>query len=143
MFASDDVWVSGVEAIDWTLAGGLSKQTTRTLPINGLTSGDAVPNNVALVTSHRSNYTGRSNRGRTYLGGFGEGAVAANQVQSVVVNAMMDFWDELDANLLAENMSHVIYSLYTNGAPRVTPVARVITSRLINSRVDTQRRRLP
>lgn len=143
VFASTDVQVTGVEAIDWTVPGGMSKQTTGTMPFTGNNVGDAVSNNVCLVTSHRSNYTGRSNRGRTYLGGISEGAVTGNIVLAAVIDAMMDFWDYLDVTLDTETMRQVIYSLYSNGAPRVTPVPRIITSRQINSRVDTQRRRLP
>ena len=135
--------VSNVTAQDWSLPDGDQIQSTGVLPLTGTDAGTAIPASVALVVSHRTDHTGRSRRGRTYLAGLNEGNVSFNDANAESVTAAAEFFSVLDSTLDLEDMDHVVYSLYSDGAPRVTPLATLVTSRIVNNRVDTQRRRLP
>jgi hypothetical protein len=72
-----------------------------------------------------------------------EGGVSHNTAAGYVVIAAGDYFDAIDVALDAEGFDNVVLSLYAGGQPRATPVATLITSRIVNDRVDTQRRRLP
>ncbi len=135
--------VSNITAQDWSLPDGEQIQTDEVLPIDGSEVDIAIPASVALVVSHRTERTGRSRRGRTYLPGLTEGNVIFNTADAGCVTQAAGNFTVLDTNLDALNLDHVVYSLYADSAPRVTPIATVITSRIVNNRVDTQRRRLP
>lgn len=139
-----DQWtVDNITATDWSDIDGAQIAADQAFPITGTEVSEEVPASVCLVVSHRTDHTGRSRRGRTYLAGLTEGNVGGNNVDAGAVTAAEDYFDAIDTNLAFVNMAHVVYSLYSGGAERVTPLATPITSRIINSRVDTQRRRLP
>lgn len=139
-----DEWaINNIVAQDWSLPDGQQIQTSLQLPIDGSEIGLAIPASVALVVSHRTDRTGRSRRGRTYLPGLTEGNTAFNTADADAVIEAADTFDVLDTNLDLQDLDHVVYSLYSGGVAREVPVATVVTNRIVNNRVDTQRRRLP
>lgn len=139
-----DEWtIDNITAQDWTVEDGEQIPTNQTLPINGSEVAPAIPASVALVVSHRTDHTGRSRRGRTYLPGLTEGNVDFNTVDALGIADAIDTFTAWDSNLDAQELDHVVYSLYSAGVERVTPLATLVTSRIVNDRVDTQRRRLP
>lgn len=139
-----DLWqLDNVTSTDWSDEDGEQIATDAALPVVGTEVSEEVPASVCLVVSHRTDRTGRSRRGRTYLPGLTEGNVGGNVVDAGAVTAAANYFADLDTDLDALSADLVVYSLVTGGADRVTPVATIVTSRIINTRVDTQRRRLP
>jgi hypothetical protein len=139
-----DAWsVDEVVATDYSIPNGEQVAQVAGLPLAGVDISGTLPASIALVTSHRTNKTGRSFRGRSFLPGMSEDGVSHNNAQAPVILAAGDYFDALDVGLDAEEFDLVVYSLYTAGAERAVPVATFVTNRIINSRVDTQRRRLP
>lgn len=135
--------VDNVTATDWSLPDGEQIQTGETLPFDGLDANDPLPASVSLVVSHRTDHTGRSRRGRTYLPGITENRVLFNDVDATAIEEANETFVRLALELDLVDMDHVIYSLFSDGAPRTVPLATLVTNRIINNRVDTQRRRLP
>lgn len=135
--------VDNITATDWSDIDGSQITTDEALPIVGTEVSEEIPASVALVVSHRTDYTGRSRRGRTYLPGLTEGNVGGNGVDAGAVTAAATYMESVDTLLASEDLDMVVYSLWSQGVERVTPLPTLITSRIINSRVDTQRRRLP
>lgn len=135
--------ITNVTALDYSREDGSEIQTSGALPIVGLEVSEEVPASVALVVSHRTDRTGRSRRGRTYLAGLTEGNVGGNSVDAGATTAAGDLFAAIALNLDGVDMDHVVYSLVSGGENRITPEATLVTSHVINERVDTQRRRLP
>lgn len=112
-------------------------------PEPGTVLQQAVSNNVALVVSMRTDLTGRSFQGRSYIAGLGDEDVAGNYIDVARATQFITDFVQLDANLAVEDTSLVIASFQHAGVPREEGVATRVTSYLVNTRVDTQRRRLP
>lgn len=125
---------------------------SETLPISatasganapGTASGDSMPGNNALCLSLRSAFAGRSRRGRLYTIGMTEGHQTAGVVTTTYRNAWLTAMADLRAALTNLGWEMVIVSLYSNGAPRATPlVTEVQTVISVDTIVDSQRRRL-
>jgi len=141
--AAQDAAVSQITAINWEAPNGRQGFTSLSVPFSGGINSDALPQNVALVVSNRTNFTGRSRRGRTYYTGMQEDSVDNNTANAALMSADLGTSVEIGANVALVGYDHVVYSLYADGAPRVTPSAVRISEYTINARVDTQRRRLP
>lgn len=73
---------------------------TTGFPVAGTqsSSGDPVPYTCAVVVSLRTNYAGRSYRGRMYLPGLTEGQSAGGRVGQTQVNAWQTVFEDLLAN---------------------------------------------
>lgn len=112
--------------------------------IVGKTASPAMPANVTFCVKLGSNYAGRSRRGRTYWIGLSEAHITGNFVISVTVAGIQTTLQNLNIDLLTQGWRLVVLSRYEDGAERSTGLATPITSfTAIDSRVDTQRRRLP
>jgi hypothetical protein len=139
-----DAWtIDEIVATDWTQESGGQFEHVTGLPLTGTEVAEETPASVTLVASHRTAKTGRSFRGRTYLPGLTEQNVGGNTVDSALQTAVGDYFDALATALAVTDTELVVYSLYSEGTARTTPVATPITSQIVNLRVDTQRRRLP
>lgn len=101
------------------------------------------PANVALVMSWRTGLTGRSRRGRSYIPGIPEENLSGNQAGSALITAFLVNAGAYLVGLAAENFTPVVASFISNGVARASALLTPITGVLVNSRVDTQRRRLP
>jgi hypothetical protein len=116
------------------------------LPLAGaLVATPALPNSIAIVMTKRSDFRGRSYRGRIYHPGLTEADVAANQVAAVRVTALLTSYSNL-INLTdsGANVHHlVIVSRKSGGAWRGSAVVTLVTSITSDGIVDSQRRRLP
>lgn len=130
-----------------SLETAIAPESTRTagLPASGTKVGDPLPNSTSLALSLRSAMSGRSARGRWFWLGFTEDQVDGN----IVTNGAIVSLDAALTNLksIIDGLSYVwvIVSYITNGAPRVGgPVyIDVATIAVVDSVVDSQRRRLP
>lgn len=142
-FMGDQWTVDGIVATDWSIPNGNQVARVTGLPITGTNISEEVPASVAIVASHRTDKTGRSFRGRTYLPGLTEGNVGGNNVDGLLITGVNDYFDAVTTQLGLVGADLVVYSLYSGGVPRVAPEATLITHRVVNGRVDTQRLRLP
>jgi len=109
-------------------------------------SSPAMPSNVTFATSFRTGYAGRSKRGRAYWVGLAESQVAGDFVSTLAAEAIRGAWEEFGSILAGgfDGFTHVVTSYYENGEPRVTAAYNEVTSYVnVDTRVDTQRRRLP
>lgn len=109
----------------------------------GTASGQNMPNNVALVVTHRTALRGRSFRGRTYLVGLTEDQIAGNEVTSGAFTAISAAWAAFYAAVSDSITKLVVISRYSLGVPRSPGIATVVTSSgFRDNKVDTMRRRL-
>lgn len=128
---------------DVSVANGLQEAQSVAPVIPGTAATAPAPNSVAVVVSHRTGYSGRSFRGRTYLAGFSASEVADNYISAALAaNIVSDMLSLRSALFLAGHKLSVA-SFRANGVPRSVAVLTNVTSFVINTRIDTQRRRLP
>jgi hypothetical protein len=110
----------------------------------------ALPNNVCLTVSFRTNARGRSFRGRNYISGFAEDQVVLNTVDSGTLSDIVDGYEGLFTVASDATSSWVVVSRFsgvdTDGEPipRLSGLTTNISAVLIvDAIVDSQRRRLP
>jgi len=123
-------------------------QATFPIPVGsgtGTNISPSLPNNVALCVSLRSNFAGRSARGRLYWLALTETDVTESRVSSTKVTAITTAVQALDTAIQGAGFDWQIVSFFTNNAPRVGgPVYFSVNGILIvDNVVDSQRRRLP
>lgn len=103
----------------------------------------AMPGGSTFVVSLRTQFTGRSRRGRTYTIGMEETQQNGGVVTDAYRNAWLAAFNGLRAATLTIQWELVIASLVSGGVPRstalVTPVNACIA---VDNFVDSQRRRL-
>jgi hypothetical protein len=110
----------------------------------------ALPNNVCLTVSFRTNARGRSFRGRNYISGFAEDQVVLNTVDAGTLSDIVDGYEGLFTVASDATSSWVVVSRFsgvdTDGEPipRLSGLTTNISAVLIvDAIVDSQRRRLP
>ena len=105
----------------------------------------ALPNNAVLSVKRRSGFTGRSARGRVYVPvAFGELSTNENYVSSGFAVGITAALDEVRVYMLNAGFTEVIVSRYTGGSLRATGVTfDVVDYSVVDTRIDSQRRRLP
>lgn len=131
------------------LVRGLAAENDQTCSDNtgagpGSVSGPGLSANAALVVTHRSGFTGRSARGRTYVGGIPASvAVSTLAVTGTFRTAIEEAFLEIPNYAAVEGWTHVVLSRYSNGAPRETAVTfAVIDYEVRNVNIDSMRTRL-
>jgi len=136
--------LAAIRTRDMTSQAGLVEDYIYPTPEAGTVAGVAAPSNVAVCVSHRTGLAGRSYRGRTYLMGIAENVYTDNHLDTTYPAAfgtlVQDMMDDL---YTAGSYVHVVASFYHNHAPRATAQITPVTYLQVNSRLDTQRRRLP
>lgn len=137
------MFLERVVATDVSVPDGLQVVRDVSPPVAGTATGATAPNNVAIVLSKRTGFSGRSYRGRTYYAGIAAAEVADNILSSALVTALLVDATALSAALGSAGYTWVVASFQENGVPRTTAVTKPITSFTMDSRIDTQRRRLP
>jgi len=143
LFVANTVKLTRITATDLTEAGGLQYTLDLGAGVPGANVGAVLPANVTIATSFRTGFSGRSNRGRSYWVGLTEGMVTGDFVLDVQAEGIRQAWADLGAALTTLSYTHVVVSYVSNGVPRVTPQIRPVTEYLmVDTRVDTQRRRL-
>lgn len=141
--ASNEWAVGAIEATDYSREGGGQQLSNLVFPIPGILVSASIPSSNASVVTQRTARTGRSYRGRNYVPGLSFGTVTANELNVDLITDLGLLYAEMRTALALVDMQMVVYSLYNQGVQRTIPEATPITGTMINSRVDTQRRRLP
>jgi hypothetical protein len=141
---SNQITCIGVECRDISVQDSFVVSVAAIPPIQGGGSTPTLPANVTLAISLRTPFAGRSFRGRTYWIGLTEGSVSGDFVNPTtsqnILAAVRQLIEVVPQPL---NAQLVVVSRYSNGQPRAVGVATPVTSALlVDTRVDTQRRRL-
>jgi len=108
----------------------------------GLGGGDPAAANAALVVSFRTGHIGRSNRGRSYVPGLLNAYFAdAQHLETTVTSAFITTFTELIDALNAISMTLSVLSRVLNGVQRVVGLLIAINELIVDTKVDSQRRR--
>lgn len=150
-WTSGDVSLEAIEVTDQSVEGGIGVEYTTGLPIPGNGARTSSPNNVTVSTKLATGMTGRSRRGRFYMVGVPADQLEADKqhVNSVVRGALVDFVENLMANLALEGVNLAVASLYSgtdgdgNPIPRAAGILTDVLNASVNATLDSQRRRLP
>lgn len=134
--------LQNITATDVSVANGIQTVFPLTSSNVGTGTGAAAAGNAALVCSLRTAFIGRSFRGRFYFGGlaasnFTDAQHMDSAVCASVASQFADFIDALDAI----NKTLVVVSRFANGVARVTNLATEIIAVIIDTKIDSQRRR--
>lgn len=140
---SQDMLYESTQAQDWTVADGFVATALPPVPIAGGQLQPSLPNNVSLVVKHLTGQAGRSFRGRTYVPGIDESEVVGNTASAGLTAALVSVFDTLRSDLAVNLFDLVVASFVSEGLPRVAGIATRIVAHEVNTRVDSQRRRLP
>lgn len=139
---SDSYVLQNITATDVSVANGTQTILPLTTSNQGTVSGQQAGANVAVVTSLRTNFTGRSFRGRFYWGGFPASAlITAQAVQPTVAAALSGYMQDFIDALTAINKTLVVVSNYAAGVVRAVALATEIIALITDTKVDSQRRR--
>jgi len=142
-FLSQDLTLTKVVAMDVSVEDGFQVTMTEDLPAPGGITTASLANQVALVVSKHTLFTGRSSRGRAYIPGLAAASVSSNAVSATVQVGLIAAHGQLQTDLFAVPANLVVVSFWDNGVQRTAGRPRGIASYSANNRVDTQRRRLP
>lgn len=119
-----------------------------TPPIVGADASPVLPSNVTAAVTFLTAFRGRSNRGRNYVIGLGEGHISGDELTDAMVNAYVAGYLGLIADASAAGFTWVVASRYSgvdaNGdpIPRVSGQTTPVTNVKMDNTVDSQRRRL-
>lgn len=141
---SNQITCIGAEARDLSVQDSFVVSVAAIPPIQGDLPNPVLPANVTLAISLRTPFAGRSFRGRTYWIGLAEASVQGDFVNPSTAQAILAAVRQLVEDVPQPlNAQLAVVSRYHNGAPRGVGIATPVTSvTLVDSRVDTQRRRL-
>jgi len=127
---------------DISVENGIEFTKNFTPPYQGTGTNDPMAANAAMVVSWRTAQTGRSFRGRTYIGGLDNGVLAnAQNVTTTFASDAADLIVTLLDALTATGRRLAVLSKYANGVARVTGLLTEIISIIIDTKIDSQRRR--
>lgn len=117
---------------------------TDSLDIPGLLTGNAMPSEVTIAISLRTNLTGRSHRGRLYHVGIGEDNADGDLISDSYRSNLISAYSSLVADPQVNDFYWGVVSYYTNGAPRANGLFtgyQYVT--IVDRVVDSQRKRKP
>lgn len=109
----------------------------------GTVSSAALPNNAALVVSHRTAKRGRSYRGRSYFTGIPLSAQnSATDVSSTYATNLATAFSTLMDAIGASGYPHVVASKQHNGVVSNPATVAPVQAYVVDTHFDSQRRRL-
>lgn len=131
-----------ITCTDVSVANGVQVVLPLVTDNAGTGSGTAAAANAAMVASLRTDRIGRSFRGRFYLGGMTQNQL--DTAQNFTTGSTATFasaWTDFIDALTAVNMTLVVVSRFAAGVARVVNLATEIISVVVDTKVDSQRRR--
>lgn len=129
---------------DLTTATSPTSTRTTGLPLVGALTEEALPNNIALCVSFRTNGRGRSSRGRNYVPGVTDNNIVHNEFASAWADAVVTAYAAMASDVQALDWEHGVLSRILNGVDRVAGLFQpVISYTVLDYIADSQRRRLP
>jgi len=131
--------VEEIKAYDMT--SSISPVVSHFVSLAGSVAAPAVPNNVALVASFRTDNRGRSGRGRNYLAGL-QNTIGDTLKTSVgKAAAIAVAYANLNSFLAPLGFEHIVVSNFTGGAARAAGLKQDVVEYIVNVDYDSQRRR--
>ncbi len=134
--------LANITATDVSVANGTQTILPLTTANVGTGTGAAVAANAAVVVSLRTNFTGRSFRGRFFAGALVQSSMS--DAQNILTAAAINYSDHFNSfidGLKAINKQLVVVSNYAAGVVRVVALATEIISVIVDTKIDSQRRR--
>lgn len=130
-----------IRATDMTVQGG--PQHIDTINQAGTSASDEIGLNSPLVVSLRTQKRGRSYRGRVYISGMNiDGISNAVDVASGTASAFATIFAGLATALDALGFDVVVASRQHNGVPTNPAEVNEVTAYIVDTHLDSQRRRL-
>jgi len=134
--------LQNITATDVHVANGTQVVLPLTTSNVGTGTGAAMPANAAVVISLRTSFTGRSFRGRFYAGALcGSNMSDAQNVITSAASFYAGVFEDFITALNTINMTLVVVSRVAAGVARVTALATEIISVIVDTKIDSQRRR--
>lgn len=134
--------LANVTATDLSVANGSQHIEVLLAGNVGTGSGGPAAANAAVVTSLRTAFTGRSFRGRIFLGGMAQSALA--DAQNITGAAALAYSNAIQDLIDALNTAGYVLSVLSRvsgGILRVTGILTEIISIITDTKIDSQRRR--
>lgn len=139
---SDSYVLGSITATNLTSSAGPQVVRNYTTGNTGDVAGAEAAGNAAAVISWRTASIGRSFRGRTYVGGLPESALANAQTLD---SSLLTGFSAAGANIITVldglGAALAVLSRYAAGVLRVAGLLTEIVSVIVDSKVDSQRRR--
>jgi len=140
---SQDADTTGLSGRDLTSATGLLVERPFVTPVPGVVASPVLPNNVAVCMTLFTDLSGRSFRGRSYVGGIAESTIVESSLALATATFYAAMYIDLVDALSLAGYELVVTSFQTAGAPRVAAVSTPVTAIGCQTITDSQRRRLP
>lgn len=140
---SNDLSIANVHGLDVSVPEGDEDENTTFTSSSGDVGAPSVPNNVALVITWRSGFSGRSRRGRSFIPGIPTDQLdGTNHVTELYADGMNTIAAALIDKLSSVDWTLCVASYVHAGAPRTEALLSRILLHSVESKLDTQRRRL-
>lgn len=131
-----------IVATDMSVVGGHQVTITLVTDNTGLAGDDAAAANAAAVMSWRTASIGRSYRGRTYIGGMPQAVLLnAQALQTSVAATYAGAGAALIDALETAGFVLAVLSRFAAGVLRVTGLLTQIVEVIVDTKIDSQRRR--
>jgi len=138
---SSTITFDEIVVTDISVANGIQGSIIPTTATGGA-AGTPAAANAALVVSQRTNFTGRSFRGRTYIGGLTQTVqVTSHEVTTTYVAAVVVAWQNLITTLQTAGYVLSVLSKVALGVSRAAGILTEIVGLVVNTTIDSQRRR--
>lgn len=140
--ANNQIRAVRLEALDLTAED--SWYISRTIDIQGLEVGNAMPPQDTVAISLRSPYSGRSRRGRLYHVGLNEAQQDGGYIDSVTLSALVTLYENLKTNITGVNWVWGVVSFVSDGVARSEGLFTAISDIIITDNiVDSMDKRKP
>lgn len=141
---SQDISLVNVTATDISVEGGQQSVQVPSGDAAGDYNGASLPSNQAFVITHRTARVGRSYRGRTYVAGLPEALVTGNHLALANAQGIAAAFNTIRTTLAENDFIFSVLSRFNQGDERPLGVLTAVTTSVAReTRVDSQRRRLP
>lgn len=136
-------WVTLKEIVATDLTSEGAPQNRVTVNETGTDASTSIPLSNAIVISHRTAKRGRSYRGRTYLSGWPRASLnTPNTITGAWATGVAGHFASLKTLLDGHGLDHVVASKRHNGAVTSPAEVNEVISYVVDTLVDSQRRRL-
>lgn len=140
---SSEVSYTGVTVTGLNAQNDLQATRQPAAPVAGGQAVGSCPLNVAFAVKFTAGLTGRSTRGRNYVGGIPENVAGRTTVTAIWADSVVNQYELMKAAIFGMGWTMVIVSRYTNGLKRIeAETFPVVTISYTDTQIDTRRKRL-
>lgn len=153
-YLSNELNFVGVTGKDLTTSMGVTADSATVPGTNGARPGEASPGNVALAIAEKTGLAGRSARGRLFLAGIRDQDIVLGNLVAGFAAGLLPAFNNFQIAIEAGGLLWGVLSKFSGytqtppkykkvPTPRAEGIFNHVVSILIDSVVDSQRRRLP